>query len=63
MNHEEHVVQISKSFIRGSGCVCVRDGGLYLYLEIIKVLSEDFMFNEDHDKFTYIKAKNNRNTN
>ena len=48
----------------GVAAVCVLEtGGLHLYLEIIKVLSEDFMFNEDHDKFTYIKAKNNRNTN
>ena len=33
---------------------------LYLYLELFKVLSEDLMFNKDHDQFIYIRSKNNR---
>ena len=40
----------------GAVAVCVLDmgveGGLSLYLELLKVLSEDLMFNEDHDQLT-----------
>ena len=41
----------------------VRDCGLQPNLELIKILSEGLTFDEDHDQFTCIKAKNNRNTN